>query len=286
MRHSHYVTFDLSRPSAPPAKPAVVLACFEPGPVLELLARACSFTGRVIVVPHRADVMAACIAEVPRIVVVPPQDERSVPMAPLIVRLCELQIGVAVCIDRGTPARGVVAALHAGAQLLAWGTDSELHLRLSALIEQTVMSQDELATLTDSLLALEEQREFSALLRQCTIRAHQRFTVQSLARLLGVSARTLHRITRRNAWPPPSELIAWGRLLRASLALRNGSPAGTSLARMSGFASATALQATLQSRLHESELATLTPLRVLRTLRLRAKEEELRQHGAFWPRRS
>ena len=107
-----------------------------------------------------------------------------------------------------------------------------------------------------------------SLVRHCTLFAHQRLSVTGLTRALGVSRRTLNRATHRAGWPSPSDLIWWGRVLRAGAIRMRGHDDAADIARLAGFRSSHALAAALERYLGPgTTLDDLVPTDINRAIR-------------------
>jgi AraC-like DNA-binding protein len=176
-------------------------------------------------------------------------------------------IQVVVCVPPGSVTRGLARALTLNARLLAWSTDLELVSGINALFAPGTFTASDTCAL-ESLLGGLQPVALASILVQCAALAHRRLTVRSLAAALGVSRRTLNRATHRAGWPAPSELIVWGRVLRASAIRWHGTSSDASVARLSGFGSVEELTLSLRQRLGATATVDdLVPMRVGRAIR-------------------
>jgi hypothetical protein len=269
MRRAHPVTHRPLDVAPPAPSSTIILACFGDAALERLLVDVCETLGRVVVVRERIDLLAVtnrCRAD---LVLLPLVDFDERPVAPLITRVLIEHRPVAVCVPAGTAPRGLVAAIQSGAHVLQWTTSSDLRDALSRLVGLPTMTADETTALADCVASV-SPLPMKVLLLSCATAAHHQLSVDALAQLANVSSRTLNRATARAGWPPPSEVIVWGRLLRAGIARWQGSTSHEALARISGFASGHALAAAAVTRLKVCEdLDGLSPLRVMRALHRR-----------------
>jgi AraC-like DNA-binding protein len=285
MRLSHYVTLS----SHPGSHPTIILACLEPRIAGEILACPMSRLSRVICVDDRLAVVHEAMRVNVGLVVLPIFDRNGVPTSPLVARLHEMAIPVAVCLPPQASSLGVADAIQSGAQILSLAKAQEIESRLRAILRHAGMSAEELLALEHILNALPHM-ELRRLLSECTTRAHERLSVSRLAAGLGISTRTLCRRTHKTGSPSPADIIAWGRVLRAALLRWAGTEAPSSVARASGFSSVYALRQALSARLRIcDDIADLTPLRVsqalTRSLRVGASPASQRSAGRRHPRR-
>lgn len=253
----------------PPSASAIVLGCFGDSALADTLEQLCGGLARVVRIDDRLALSQRGIHATPSLVILPLVDAEGTPSSPLVARLAAQDVVVAVCIPPRAPTRGLAEALRAGARLLSWTTTDELRAQIEPLLDHSAMSEEERAALDDTLREL-GPLPLRALLAQCAVHAHQRLDVGMLAGRVGMSARTLNRATQRAGWPPPGELIAWGRVLRAGLARWSGVESPAALARAAGFASVAAMAATIRDRLAVcADLHELTPLRISRAFHRR-----------------
>ncbi|HVE77842.1 MAG TPA: helix-turn-helix domain-containing protein [Gemmatimonadaceae bacterium] len=77
-------------------------------------------------------------------------------------------------------------------------------------------------------------------------RAHQRLAAPALARVLGVSRRVLNERLTQAGFPPPQQLLAWGRLLVAARMLEDPQRSADSIALALDFPSGSAFRNTCQ----------------------------------------
>jgi hypothetical protein len=272
-RRSHAVT----PPTIPASSERIILGCFGAGPTAGVIEAACARIGPVTRVEHRLDVIPVSLGAAPALVLVPLVDPHGMPSSPLVARLRDANITVGVLVHALESARGLAYTLQLGAQLLTWSTPDNIVAQIALLVRQSPISDEERQALVDTLGVL-DPLPLRTLLTECTARAHQQLSVALLAEISGVSSRTLNRLTHRFAWPPPAELIAWGRALRVSLARWHGAEAPASLARSGGFASVGAMTTTISDRLAIcDDLRALTPLRVRRALQRRLLAGDTRE---------
>ncbi|NCW44653.1 MAG: helix-turn-helix domain-containing protein [Gemmatimonadaceae bacterium] len=78
------------------------------------------------------------------------------------------------------------------------------------------------------------------------IRAHERLTPDSLARLIAVSRRLLSKRLEGAQLPPPHQLLTWGRLIVAASMLEDGSRSADGVASALDFPSGSAFRNTCQ----------------------------------------
>jgi AraC-like DNA-binding protein len=154
-----------------------------------------------------------------------------------------------------------------GARLLAWPTDAELQHAVDELLLPAPFDDADQRAL-DAMLDELAPPAMVGLVRHCTVLAHQRLSAIGLARALGVSQRTLSRMTYRAGWPPPSDLIVWGRVLRAIIMHWRGRDDAADVARLAGFRNAHALASALERCVGSgATLEDLAPQRVSGALR-------------------
>jgi AraC-like DNA-binding protein len=251
------------------APPVVILAGYGTDPFAELIATRCIPVAQVHRIDDRPALLGAVTALGAALVIAPALDLDDVPTAPLFGQLLKTNVAVAVCIDPSGPACGLLAALRAGAELLDWSPVAIFQERIQALVDRGSMSIAEIRGLRHMLRDLDSD-DLTVLLVRCTTSAHRRLTVSRLANELDISCRTLHRITSRAGWPAPTELIAWGRVLRACLSQWSGSRAASDLARVAGFRNTAGLRRAMFVRFCIcARLGEATPLRVGRALNRR-----------------
>ncbi|HEU4631939.1 MAG TPA: helix-turn-helix domain-containing protein [Gemmatimonadaceae bacterium] len=75
-------------------------------------------------------------------------------------------------------------------------------------------------------------------------RAHQRLTPEQLARVLGIRRRALAARLEAAGFPPPQQLITWGRLIVAAQMLEDGARSADAVARTLDFPSGSAFRNT------------------------------------------
>ncbi|MEO8336354.1 MAG: hypothetical protein ABI664_15350 [bacterium] len=200
----------------------------------------------------------------PRVILLPLSDANGVPSAPLIARLREWtpSVRVLVLISPETTRAGLADAIRAGGEVVVLSGEDELRSALFRMADLGPLSVPELDA-ASALLSRLRPSELRETLLYCVVHAHRRLTVHDVATSRGMSSRALGRQSRVGRWPPPSELIAWGRLLRASiLQWSESTPPLSALVYASGFASArtmerTSLRLLQRSIEHASDLVPL-----------------------------
>lgn len=189
----------------------------------------------------------------PRIVLLPLRDARGLPSAPLIARLREHapNLRVMVLLAPETSRAGLAEAIRAGGEAAVLDGEAALRTVLFRTCDPGPLSPQELDAVR-ALLSDLRQADLQEALQFTVMHAHRRLSVADVAIARGVSTRALGRQARAASWPTPTELIGWGRLLRASiLQWREGSNLPT-LARASGFSSACALRDAAERLLQQS----------------------------------
>jgi AraC-like DNA-binding protein len=247
----------------------VILACFGSAPVARTLRESVERYGTVLRVDDRRSVRHQIGASRPALVLFPLVDQRGMSTRPLVE--CALRDApdalTVVCVPPGASTRGLADVLQLGARLLAWTTDTALGDALDELLAPAPFDDADQQAL-DAMLDALVPPTMVDLVRHCTLFAHQRLSVGSLTRALGVSRRTLNRATLRAGWPPPSELIDWGRVLRASAIRCRGHDDAADVARLAGFRSSQALTSALERYVGSgTTLDDLVPPRINRAIR-------------------
>ena len=247
----------------------VMLACFGSAPVARTLRDRVGRYGTILHVDDRRSIRRELGARQPAVVLFPLVDQRGMTTRPLVE--CALREApdalTVVCVPPGTSTRGLADVIQLGARLLAWPTDAELQHAVDELLLPAPFEDADQRTL-DAMLDELAPPAMVALVRHCTLFAHQRLSVTSLTRALGVSRRTLNRTTYRAGWPSPSDLIVWGRVLRAGIIHSRRGDDAADVARLAGFRNAQALASTLERYVGPSTtLDDLTPLRINHVLR-------------------
>jgi AraC-like DNA-binding protein len=242
----------------------VILACFGNAPVGRTLLEKVQRYGTILRLDDRRSIRKEICASQPSVVLFPLVDQRGMTTRPLVE--CVLREApdalTVVCVPPGASTRGLADAVHLGAYVLAWPTDAELHQALDELLVAAPIDDADQRTL-DTMLHDLVPPSMVSLVRHCTLFAHQRLSVDSLARAFGVSRRTLTRATHRAGWPTPSELIDWGRVLRACAIRWRGHDGVADVARLAGFRSSRALVSALERYVGSgTTLDDLVPLRV------------------------
>ena len=224
----------------------VMLACFGTAPVARTLRDRVGRYGTILHVDDRRSIRKQLGARQPAVVLFPLVDQRGMSTRPLVE--CALREApdalTVVCVPPGTSTRGLADVIQLGARLLAWPTDAELQHAVDELLLPAPFDDADHQAL-DTMLHELTPPAMVGLVRHCALFAHQRLTVTGLARALGVSQRTLSRTTHRAGWPSPSDLIVWGRVLRATIIRWRGRDDVADIARLAGFRNAQALASAL-----------------------------------------
>lgn len=255
----------------------VMLACFGSAPVARTLRDRVGRYGTILHVDDRRSIRKQLGTRQPSVVLFPLVDQRGLTTRPLVE--CALRDApdalTVVCVPPGTSTRGLADVIQLGARLLAWPTDAELQHAIDELLQPAPFDDVDQGAL-DAMLGELTPPEMVSLVRHCTRFAHQRLSVTSLTRALGVSRRTLNRTTLRAGWPSPSDLIVWGRVLRAGIMHSRGRDDPADIARLAGFRSAQALASTLEGYVGPgTTLDDLAPLRINHALRRAAAPASL-----------
>jgi AraC-like DNA-binding protein len=247
----------------------VMLACFGSAPVARTLRDRVGRYGTILHVDDRRSIRKQLGARQPAVVLFPLVDQRGMTTRPLVE--CALRDApdalTVVCVPPGTSTRGLADVIQLGARLLAWPTDAELQHAVDELLLPAPFDDADQRAL-DAMLDELAPPAMVGLVRHCTVLAHQRLSAIGLARALGVSQRTLSRMTYRAGWPPPSDLIVWGRVLRAIIMHWRGRDDAADVARLAGFRNAHALASALERCVGSgATLEDLAPQRVSGALR-------------------
>ena len=247
----------------------VMLACFGTAPVVRTLRERVRQYGTILVVDDRRSIRKQLCACQPAVVFFPLVDQRGTTTRPLVE--CALRAApdalTVVCVPPGTSTRGLADVIQLGAHLLAWPTDAELQHAVDELLLPAPFDDVDQRAL-DAMLDELVPPQMVSLVRHCTLFAHQRLSVTSLTRALGISRRTLNRATHRSGWPSPADLIGWGRVLRASAILWRGHEDVADVARLAGFRNSRALAAALERYVGSgTTLDDLVPPRINQAIR-------------------
>jgi len=247
----------------------VMLACFGTAPVVRTLRERVRQYGTILVVDDRRSIRKQLCACQPAVVLFPLVDQRGMTTRPLVE--CALREApdalTVVCVPPGASTRGLADVIQLGARLLAWPTDAELQQAVDELLLPAPFDDDDQRAV-DAMLHELAPAPMVSLVRHCTLFAHQRLSVTSLTRALGISRRTLNRATHRSGWPSPADLIGWGRVLRASAILWRGHEDVADVARLAGFRNSRALAAALERYVGSgTTLDDLAPPRINQAIR-------------------
>ncbi|MEP6618045.1 MAG: hypothetical protein ABJE47_01970 [bacterium] len=250
----------------------IVAACFDGLAERSLLANAAIPGVSVVMVDERVGLMQRLAGLRPRMVIFPAMDAHRDDCAPLVERVLRdaREILPVVLVRQGSDARGIAEAVRAGAMLCTWTSEQDI---ADALLQLTGTPR---ATRADrpALTALAGDLRPAAcveVLLVCAEQSHLRLSVVDLATLLGRSRRSLNRWMHLAHWPPPSELIEWGRLLRASTIQWRDEESLSTLATAAGYRNVVALQRSAHKLLGTDAAVnvSLTPLQVGTALRRR-----------------
>ncbi|MEP6730049.1 MAG: hypothetical protein ABJE10_05405 [bacterium] len=255
----------------------IVAACFDGLPenvTLSALALSGQRVVRIVFVNERPRTVRLSLANRPGAILFPPCDALGEPCAPLIsqIRRVAPSVRATVLLRSGLGARGVVEAVRAGAEVHSWSVAADLRRIVRTLSSGVTFDRTEvdvIATLIGDLTP----RACCAALSTSAELAHCRLSVADLAEELHSSVGALSRTLREARWPSPSEVIDWGRLLRASIVRWREEGSMIALVDASGFADARALHrsATRLLGASHSHASALTPLYVATMLRRRLK---------------
>ena len=228
---------------------AVMAACFGERPERAWLTEleAHDSTLSLTFVDSRVSLLRRARSLRPRVVLLPLQDARGLPSAPLIARLRAKSpdIRVMLLLAPETSRVGLADAIRAGGEVVVLGGVTELRAVLLLTKHPEALSAREHEA-ARALLGALPSADLRETLVFCVMHAHRRLSVGDVARLRGLSARSFGRQARDARWPAPSELIGWGCLLRASLLQWRESSSLAVLSSASGFTSARALQRTAE----------------------------------------
>jgi hypothetical protein len=197
----------------------------------------------VAFVDSRAAVIKLARTLRPRVVLLPLRDAAGISSSPLISRLREEAPGVRVLLLMSPEAShvGLAEAIRAGGEVATLRGEPDLRavlLRATAPGELTVR-EDEAAR---ALLSDIRPAELRDTILFCVLEAHRRLSARDLAGVRGKLPTESRRRACATPWPNATELICWGRLVRASLLQWGGPSSLHALAQASGFRSAGALQ--------------------------------------------
>jgi AraC-like DNA-binding protein len=260
----------------------VMLACFGSAPVARTLRDRVGRYGTILHLDDRRSIRKQLGARQPAVVFFPLVDQRGMTTRPLVE--CALREApdalTVVCVPPGTSTRGLADVIQLGAHLLAWPTDAELQHAVDELLLPAPFDDADQRAL-DAMFDELTPPVMVGLLRQCTRFAHHRLSAAGLARALGVSQRTLSRMTYRAGWLPPSDLIVWGRVLRAVIMHWRGRDDAGDVARLAGFRNTQALASALERCVGSgTTLEDLAPQRVNGALRLALSAKAREDGGA------
>jgi AraC-like DNA-binding protein len=256
----------------PRALPDVVVACMTGCPEERLFASIAPAAVRLVFHADRGSLLALVHALRPCAALLPPRDAAGSECAPLIARIRletpDVRTYVVLAADSFT--NGLVEAVRAGGEIADLRDAAGASAFLDSLHDEGRLSVAERQA-AGALLAGLGPPVLSAVLMPCVMRAYERLTATDLAAAFGMSRSALTRRARIEHWPPPAELIEWGRLIYASVLMWREAASVVTLAQASGFESADALRRATQRRLGLSTSVPqdLTPLRVSAALRRR-----------------
>jgi AraC-like DNA-binding protein len=202
-------------------------------------------------VENRLRVLEAVREHAPDVVVFAVQDRNRLPTAPLISECARVRPGIRiVLLCAAPPPRGgvILAAARAGARVLVAPTSNEL----AAILERIARSlASELALDCDSLKAVQPP-----MLRQLLCAAAKTIAedgrVDTMARHLQVSTRTLSRYSYRESLSRPRALLSAARLLWACALMEPMRRDMAAVSRATGFSGPRALQAANERYLSSS----------------------------------
>jgi AraC-like DNA-binding protein len=251
----------------------VVLACFGASPSTDALLGRVRLHASVVRIDDRTHVSNELHSLRPAFVLFPLNDHGGVTTLPVVERVVGQapDLAVIVCIAPGGSTHGLARALQLRTRLLAWTTEGELARGVDALFAAARFSADDAGAL-ESVLSSVSPPSMVAPLVRCAALAHRRLKVGTLAQELGMSRRTLNRAAQRSGWLAPAELIAWGRLLRASTMRWRGEANVASVARLSGYTSADRLLLELRQLGGGGSAEDLVPLRIAIALQRRTEQ--------------
>lgn len=199
-------------------KPHLLFACMERHPARATIASALADLADVTFVDDRARLRTIIRSGRFTALVLPVRDASGRSTAQLLARLRERgpALATTVLVSVAEGGGGTADAARGTGELLFWRTHEELGCAMRRYARRWVAEPP-----TASALALKMRDLPGGPARRCLMRAirdaHERLTVEELARRLGCSRRTLSRRLRVAGWPPPSEILRWGQLLRAGL---------------------------------------------------------------------
>jgi AraC-like DNA-binding protein len=233
----------------------VLAACLGKGPERALLVEMGAHDAGLALtfVESRVALIRHARAIRPRVVLLPVRDTSGVPSAPLIMRLREQapNVRILILVMPEASQAGLAEAIRAGGEATVLGGEAELRSVLYRTNDPGLLSAREYDA-THALIAGLRPAELREALLFCVGNAHRQLSVADVAKSRGTSARALGRQARAGHWPTVTELIDWGRLLRASVLQWRESSGLAALAHASGFSSTQALQQAGVRLLHRS----------------------------------
>lgn len=251
---------------------SVVAAFFTGLRVRALLEKSQDVEARIQFVDERSSFAQLVASMRPHAVFLPPADANGVPSAPMIERLrLEVpDIHIVVLAHTSESSREIASAIRCGAQIAVLGEQRDLRAVFAGLGRSGHLAARERHAIR-ALVAELDPAALVDILLQCARHAHRAMSVSDLSHLIGIPRRTLSRRARSAGWPPPAELIEWGRLLRASVMQWRESSSLIALARASGFVTASSLTLAARRRLGLMDVSArdLSPLPVSTALRRR-----------------
>jgi AraC-like DNA-binding protein len=144
-------------------------------------------------------------------------------------------------------ARDMFDAGRCGIDALVVADESDSTAALTAVLEQAE-ARSVAALLRPALVPFKSTVRDAVLI--AVTRAHERLTPDGLARMIAVSRRMLAKRLEVAAFPPPHQLLTWGRLIVAAHMLEDGDRSADGVASALDFPSGSAFRNTCQRYLH------------------------------------
>jgi AraC-like DNA-binding protein len=274
------------RPANRPAPPhrrahfhRIVAACFAGLPEDRMLADAAIGLADVDFVSDRQALSRHVGRVQPAILLLPTTDVNGMPTAPLVTRcLAEApELLVLMLLSRKAGARRAVReAVRAGVTLESVTSTAELRRIIADRLGHVQLGDDELVEI-DRLVDELRPELLRQAITQAAQFAHEQLSVDVLARLVRMKRHVLVRRAHQEHLPPPSEMILWGRLVRASTNRLRESLSLATLTRLSGFATPAAFRRACKRLvdLAGDYQRLLTPDRVLDAIQSRQRARSL-----------